>query len=240
MEREQNGGGRKYLAERAGAQDDKSRLREAFRAASRGLTYKVSLSAGTLPLVLLALFSLTIFRFAARQYLVYILAIGTLVIPLVAICVFLYDRMQRRLYRRLRSWYQQPRDPASESDRELAVRLQGDLYRSAFKHGALVSLTIFLSLTLGVLLFGRFADFTPNLTISYIAFGIILGLTEWFLTVFISHREMRPVMEVLLSSCAGFGYYAATGLRKRLASFAAVLVILSLGTVWIASSPERA
>ena len=224
------------MAEKPETSDSVKRLRAEFAAASRRLTFKVSLLAGTLPLVVLALFSLTVFRFALRQYLVYVLAIGTLVIPLVIICVLVYWNLQRRLYRRLRSWYERPRDPASESDRILAVKLQGDLYRSAFKHGVLVSLTIFLSLTLGVLIFGRFADFTPNLTVSYIAFGLIMGLTEWFLTVFLSHREMRGVMGILLASCAGFGYHTATGFGKRLASFAAVLITLTLGITWIASS----
>jgi len=211
------------------------RLRAEFAAASRKLTFKISLSAGTLPLLVLALFSLTVFRFAARQYLVYLLAIGVLVVPLVIICVLIYRYLQRRLYRRLRSWYSYPRDPASESDRKLAVSLQEDLYRSAFTHGALVSVTILLSLALGVVIFGRFADFTPNLTLSYVAFGLILGLVEWFLTVFISHREMRPVMEILLASCEGFGYYTATGLGKRLASFATVLVVFTLGITWVAA-----
>ncbi|MBC7247452.1 MAG: methyl-accepting chemotaxis protein [Actinobacteria bacterium] len=224
------------MTENEGAPDGARRLRAEFAAASRKLTLKVSLSAGTLPLLMLAIFSLTVFRFAARQYLVYILAIGVLVIPFVVVCVLIYHNLQRRLYRRLRSWFDKARDPASQSDRDLAVRLQGELYRSAFMHGALVSLTILLSLALGVLIFGRFADFTPNLTLSYIAFGLVLGVTEWFLTVFLSHREMRPVMETLLASCKGFGYHSATGLGKRLASLAAVLIIFTLGTTWVAAS----
>lgn len=224
------------MTDNTGVPDNVKRLRAEFAAASRKLTLKVSLSAGTLPLLMLAIFSLTVFRFAARQYLVYLLAIGALVIPLVAVCVLIYRSLQRRLYRRLRSWFDRPRDPASQGDRHLAVRLQAELYRSAFVHGALVSLTILLSLVLGVLAFGRFADFTPTLTLSYVAFGLVLGVTEWFLTVFLSHREMRPVMEILLAACEGFGYHTATGLGKRLTSFAAVLIIFTLGTTWVAAS----
>ncbi len=209
--------------------------RELF-SASRRLAIKALLSALILPLVVLVLFSLSIFRFGSRQYTAFLLAVAVVIVPLTVIYALVYTFMQRSLARRLTSWYDRPRDASRPEDRALAVRLQRDLYGSGFRHGAIVGVGIFLALALSVLVFGPYAEFTPYLTISYISLGFLLSLVEFFITVFLSHREMRPVMALLLSDCRGFGFHPASGIGKRLLSFSLVIMVLTLGVAWIASS----
>ncbi|WP_287155228.1 methyl-accepting chemotaxis protein [Candidatus Solincola tengchongensis] len=211
-------------------------LEAKFDSASRRLLAKASLSAVTIPLVVLALFSLTIFRFTARQYLVYLLAVASVVLPMAVLLALTYLGMQRSILRRLRAWYDRPRDPAEVEDRLLAVQLQKILYGSGFRHGLIVAAGIFLSLALSVALFGRYADFTPYLTVSYIFLGFLLGLVDFLVTVFLSHREMRPVMGKLLEACHGFGYYTVPGTGRRLMALSLVVMLLTLGIAWIASA----
>jgi len=211
-------------------------LQAEFRSASWRLLRKAAFYSGIVPLVVLALFSATVFRFGAKQYLVYLLAVVATVIPIVSLSAAVYFSMQRRLLRRILAWYDRPRDPLSAEDRSLGVKLQKSLYSSGFRHGIIVFADIFLSLTLSVVIFGRFADFTPYLSFSYIALGFLLAMVEFFITVFISHREMRPVMRFFLSDFTGFDYYTAAGFGKRLASFAMVIMLLTIGIAWIGSS----
>ncbi len=110
------------------------------------------------------------------------------------------------------------------------------LYTSSYEHALFVSLGILLSVTLGVLFFGRFADFTPYTSLAYISLGVMLALTDFFVTLFISQREMRPVLRIFLADCEGFGFYAAPGIVWRLAAFSLVIMLLALGIAWVASS----
>lgn len=215
---------------------ERERLRAGFESASRRLLAKATLSAVTIPLLVLALFSLTIFRFTARQYLVYLLAVVAVVLPLAVILALAYLGMQRSILERLLSWYDRPRDPSDLEDRRLAVRLQKILHGSGFRHGLVVAVGIFLSLTLSVALFGRYADFTPYLTVSYIALGFLLALVDFLVTVFLSHREMRPVMGTFLRACRGFGYHTAPGLGGKILALSLVIMSLTLGIAWIASA----
>ena len=212
------------------------RLEDIFRAASRRLMLKASLSAITLPIVVLALFSLTIFRFTSRQYLIFLLAIAAVVIPLAVLLGLFYFAMQRRQLRRLMAWYGRVRDPRSQDDRDLTLRLQQDLSSSSFKHGALVALGIFLSLALSVIFFGGLAGFTLYTSVCYITMGFLMALTDFFITVFISQREMRKVLEKFLADCKAFGYHASVGIGVRLAAFALAILVLTIGITWIASS----
>ncbi len=194
------------------------------------------LSAITIPVLVLALFSLTIFRFTARQYLVFLLALMAVVVPLIIAFAVTYLSRQRRLMARLAIWYERDRDPDDPSDRALATRLQKGVYASSYEHGFMVAAGIFLSISISVLLFGHYADFTPYTSVAYISLGAFLALTDFFVTLFISHREMRPVLQAFLSDCRGFGFYAAAGIGRRLAIFSMTILLLALGITWIASS----
>ncbi len=210
-------------------------MRSAFQAASRRLLAKAVLSAVTVPLAVLALFSLTIFRFTGRQYLVYALAVAAVVLPMALLLALAYLWMQRSVLRDLLSWFEKERRPADPGDRRHAVRLQRVLYGSGFRHGLIVAGGIFLSLTLSVVLFGRYADFTPYLTVSYITLGFLLALVDFLITVMLSHREMRPVTGLLLRACRGFGYHSATGVGGRILALSLVIMLLTLGIAWIAA-----
>lgn len=213
-----------------------SELPGLFKASSRKLILKAFASVVSIPVVLLALFSLTIFKFGSRQYLAFLLAMIFVVIPVVVILYLVYRSMQRRQLRNLMSWYRKERDPGSAADRELAIRLQRDLYSSSFKHGVIVAAGILLSVAGGVLAFGWMAEFTFYTSVSYIILGLVMALVDFFVTVFISHWELREVMRRLLEDCSGFPYYSATGIGKRLAAFAAIVLTLTMGMSWIAAS----
>lgn len=176
-------------------------LKGALRDASKRLLSKAALSAITIPVVVLVLFSLTIFRFTSRQYMAFLWSVIAIVIPMVFIFAFTYMSRQRRLLRRLGSWYAVERDPGSQADRALAVRLQKELVASSYEHAAFVGMGIFLSLALGVLVFGRYADFTAYTSVAYISLGALVALVDFFVTLFISHSEMRPVLRVFLADC---------------------------------------
>lgn len=211
-------------------------LERAFNDATRKTMLKAALSAITIPILVFAMFSLTIFRFTSRQYLVFLLAMIAVVIPLVLIFYLTYMAMQRRLLRSLNSWYEKERDPGSAEDRALALRLQRNIDAASYRNGALVGVGIFLSVSLSVLIFGRFADFSTYTSVAYIALGALLALTDYFITLFISHREMRPVLKIFLPDCQSFGFHTAAGIGRRLATFSLVILLLTLGITWIASS----
>ncbi len=211
-------------------------LKGALRDASKRLLSKAALSAITIPVVVLVLFSLTIFRFTSRQYMAFLWSVIAIVIPMVFIFAFTYMSRQRRLLRRLGSWYAVERDPGSQADRALAVRLQKELVASSYEHAAFVGMGIFLSLALGVLVFGRYADFTAYTSVAYISLGALVALVDFFVTLFISHSEMRPVLRVFLADCQGFGYHTSAGIGKRLAALSTVILLLTLGIAWIAGS----
>jgi methyl-accepting chemotaxis protein len=217
-------------------EENRARLEREFNAATRRIMLKAALSAITIPLLVLAMFSLTIFRFKANQYGVFVLAVVAVVIPFVLIFYLSYMALQRRLLRRLLSWYAEERDEGSREDRALALNLQRNIDAASYRNGVMVSGGIFSCVALSVLIFGRFADFSEYMAVSYIALGFLLGITDYFITLFISHREMRPVLKVFLHDCQGFGYYSAAGIGRRLATFALVILLLTVGITWIASS----
>jgi methyl-accepting chemotaxis protein len=217
-------------------QNRQREIEQALYSASRRLLLKAALSAITIPVVILALFSLTIFRFSSSQYLIFLLALAAVVVPLVIIFAVTYMSRQRRLLRRLGAWYEKERDPGSQEDRAMAVRLQKEIDSSSYEHALFVGMGIFLSLALSVLFFGKYADFTAYTSVAYISLGVLLALIDFFITLFISHREMRPVLSMFLADSAGFGFHAAAGIGKRLAAFSIIILLLSLGVAWIASS----
>jgi len=143
---------------------------------------------------------------------------------------------QRHLVRLLSGWYEKERDSGSQADRALALRLQKEIDASSSEHALFVGLGIFLSIALSVLFFGKYADFTAYTSVSYVSLGVLLALTDFFVTLFISHREMRPVLRMFLVDCQGFGYYTAAGIGRRLAMFSLTILVLALGITWIASS----
>ncbi len=216
--------------------NEASRIRRLLEESSRRLLKKSALSAITIPVLVLALFSLTVFRFSARQYLVFLLALVAVVVPLVIVFAITYISRQRRLMARLEAWYERSRDPDDPGDRALATRLQRLIDGSSDQHGLMVAAGIFLSITLSVLLFGRYADFTPYTSVAYVSLGALLALTDYFVTLFVSHREMRPVLQAFLSDCRGFGFHTASGIGRRLGIFAMTILLLALGITWIASS----
>ncbi len=211
-------------------------LEAAVYGAHRRLLLKGALSTITIPIVILALFSLTIFRFSASQYLVFLLSLAAVVIPLVLIFAFAYLARQRRLVRQLGGWYAQDRDPGSQADRALALRLQREIDASSSEHALMAGLGILFSILLSVLIFGKYADFTAYTSVSYISLGVLLALTDFFVTLFVSHREMRPVLRLFLADCQGFGYYSAAGIGRRLIVFSLTILVLAIGITWIASS----
>ncbi|MGQ9704434.1 MAG: hypothetical protein ACUVS1_07610 [Actinomycetota bacterium] len=185
-----------------------------------------------------------------------------MVLALAVILAFAYLGMQRSILTRLLTWYHRPRHPADPGDRRLAVGPQRLLYDSEFRHGLIVAAGIFLSLVqsvipghpgppvnrLGpracnflslaqsVILFGRYAEFIPYLTVSYVSLGFLLVLVDFLVTTFLSHREMRPVMGTFLRACLGFGYRSAPGVGGRIAAPYLVITLLTLGIAWIASA----
>jgi len=214
----------------------KRALEEELTAASRRLLSKASLSAITIPVIVLALFSLTIFRFSSRQYLAFIISLAAVVVPLIFVLAFTYMARQKRLLQHLGAWYERGRDPGSQEDRALAVRLQKEIDSSSSEHALFVGMGILLSIALSVLIFGRYADFNSYTSLAYISLGVLLALTDYVITLFISHREMRPVLRLFLSDCSGFGFHAAAGFGRHLATLTLVILVLVLGITWIASS----
>ncbi len=216
--------------------DKRAKLSQAFNRATRRTMFKSAFSAVTIPILILAVFSLTVFRFKPSQYGSFLLSLIVVVIPIVLTFYLSYIALQRRLLSRLESWYAQERDEENREDRALAMSLQRRIDAASYRNGAMVAGGIFLAVSLSVIIFGRFADFDAYTSISYIALGLLVGLTDYFVTLFISHREMRPVLEVFLHDCQGFGYYSAAGIGRRLATFALVILLLTVGITWIASS----
>jgi methyl-accepting chemotaxis protein len=213
---------------------------EAFRLASRRLLGKVLLSAVAIPLATLALFSLTIFRFSSRQYTAFLLAAATVVLPLVILLALVYRPLQRRLLQRILSWYREPKQADNPFHRAQAVAVQRAIHRSAYLHGFLVSLGIFLSFALGAAFYGGMAEFTPSMYVYYLSLGLVLAMVDFLVTVFISQQEMRRVMELFLSHCRGFGFHQGVSLGKRLVLFSSLLLLLVIGVTWIAFAYESA
>ena len=213
-------------------------IQKIFYDASKRLLYKAFLYAVTIPVIVLALFSLTIFSFTSRQYVAFTISIMAIVIPVLVTTIVIYALMQRRLLRRLMVWYEKERDPQSPEDRELCLRLQKELSASSLKHGALVGVAICLCIAGGVLAFGGYADFTLHASLSYITLGFLMGLTDSFVTVFVSQREMRGVLRRFLDDSKGFGFHASSSVGKRLAAFSMVILLLTIGIAWVASAYE--
>ncbi|MDY6795720.1 MAG: methyl-accepting chemotaxis protein [Actinomycetota bacterium] len=213
-------------------------ISQILKSASRRLFVEAMLSAVTLPLLVLLLFSLTIFRFSSRQYLFFLAAMAVVVVPMFIIIALLYYYMQRRCLRYLLSWYREDRNPGSREDRAKALRLQRQISNLSYWHGLLVGMGIFLSIAIGMLAFGGLADFSLSSSLYYIILGLLLALTDFLITVFISQREMRKVMERFLTDCRDFGYSTGMSIGKRMAAFSATLLLLTLGITWLASTYE--
>jgi len=205
---------------------------------SRRLLYEALVFALSIPLVITALFALTIFRFTSRQYVSLLFSVVFIVIPVFIILMMVYFAVQRRLLRRLMAWYERNRDLRNREDRDLALRLQKELSSSSYIHGAMVGLAILLSSVLGVLAFGGYAEFSLPTSLSFIALELLMAMVAFLVTTFISQREMRKVLGVFLADCKGFGYYASASIGRRLAAFSMVILLLSIGIAWIASVYE--
>lgn len=204
--------------------------------ASKKLLFMAMLSAVTLPILILALFSLTVFNFGSRQYIAFFLALVTVVIPLLLLLGGAYFLTQRRLLFELGIWYQKERDPESQQDRELALQLQKKLASATYVHASEVGMGIFLSICLGVVVWNGYAGFSISTSLYYVALGFLMALTDFLITLFLSQREMRRVLERFLADCRGFGFYQDAGMGRRLIAFSLVFLLLTLGMTWVASS----
>ena len=108
------------------------------------LLSKAGRSPVAVPGVGLVLLSLAICRFASRQYMAFLWSVIAIVIPMVFIFAFTYMSRQRRLLRRLGSWYAVERDPGSQADRALAVRPQTEMVAPTSANAPSVGMGTFL------------------------------------------------------------------------------------------------
>jgi methyl-accepting chemotaxis protein len=213
-------------------------IQRVFSDTSKRLLLEALIFALSIPLVVTALFSLTIFGFTSRQYVSLLLSIVVIVIPILVIVMIVYFALQSRLLRHVMTWYAKDRDPQNQGDRDLALRLQKELSFISYDHGALVGLAIFLSSVFGVIAFGGYAEFTLPTSVSYIILELLLAVVALFVTVFISQREMRKVLKIFLADCRGFDFHTSASVGKRLAAFSLVILLLTIGIAWIASAYE--
>jgi methyl-accepting chemotaxis protein len=213
-------------------------LRRVLEYASKSLMRKALFSVLSIPALILALFSLTIFHFTSHQYKTFLLALLSVVLPLFLLFMLAYYLVQRRLLARLAPWYRQERDPSSQADRALAQRLQKRLTAVSYDHGALVGAGIFSSIVIAMLAWSGYGGFPLSLALNYVALGFLIALTAFLITVFISQAEMRRVLERFLEHTRGFGYSSGTGtsVGRRLLAFSLVFMVLTLGITWLAAS----
>jgi methyl-accepting chemotaxis protein len=213
-----------------------SQIRAVLRQASKALFFKAILSAVAIPSIVLVLFSLTIFNFTARQYLAFFLALMTVGLPIVLLMTGVFFYIQRRLLRDLGTWYEQTRNPDSDDDRRIALHLQSRLVAVPYVYGTEVGIGIFATLSLGLIAWSSFAGFPLTASLYYVGLGFLMALADFLITLFLSTREMRPVVEKFLTDCRGFGFYHGAGTRRRLIAFSLVFLLLTLGMTWVASS----
>jgi methyl-accepting chemotaxis protein len=217
-------------------EEDYNRIRSVLIEASRALLFKAMLSGVSIPIVILALFSLTVFDFTGHQYVAFALALITVVVPLLLLMIGAYALTQRSLLLDLGKWYQQERDPSSDEDRALALHLQARLVSASYLHALEVGIGIFASISLAVIAWSGYAGFSLATSLYYVGLGFLMALADFLITLFLSHRQMRRVMEKFLSDCRGFGFYRASGTGRRLIAFSLVFLLLTLGMTWVASS----
>jgi methyl-accepting chemotaxis protein len=219
-------------------QKDYSEIRAIFLATSKKLFVKAMGSVITLPIIFLALFSLTIFDFTSRQYMAFLFNVLTIALPLMILLGLSYFYVQRHLLRQLENWYEKPRNPDSQADRSLAQSLQKKITAVSYEHGGLVGVGIFLSFFLGIIAWKGYARFSLSTAIYYIALGFIMALADFLITVFISQKEMRKVMGRFLADTQDFGYSSGTGtsIGQLLFALTLILLLITLGITWVASS----
>ena len=213
-------------------------IKALFGDTTKKLFIKAMGSVIALPVVFLALFSLTIFHFTSRQYTAFLFNVLTIAAPLVLLLSLLYFQAQRRLLKQIEMWYAGERDPENAVDRSLAQRLQKKITAVSYEHGVLVGMGIFLSFFLGVIAWKGYAKLPLSTAAYYVALGFVMSLADFLITVFISQKEMRRVLGRFLADSGDFGYSSGvgTGIGKRLFILSLVLLLITLGITWIGSS----
>lgn len=212
------------------------RIRLVLIEASKALFFRAIVSGAVVPGLIMALFSLTVFKFGGRQYLAFSLAIVTVILPVIIIVSIIFIFIQRSLLHDLAAWYQQERNPDSKSDREVAQRLQARLTSVAYLHACEVGGGIFFGISAGVFLWRNYAGFSVSASLYYIALAFLMGCADFLITLFLSQRLMRKVLQKFIADCRGFGFRPGGGMRRRLIAFSLVFLLVTLGMTWVASS----
>ena len=212
------------------------RIRLVLIEASKALFFRAIVSGAVVPGLIMALFSLTVFKFGGRQYFAFFLAVATVILPVIIIVSIIFIFIQRSLLHDLAAWYQQERNPDSEPDRELAQRLQARLTSVAYLHACEVAGGIFFGISGGVFLWRNYAGFSMSASLYYIALAFLMGCADFLITLFLSQRLMRKVLQKFIADCRGFGFRPGGGMRRRLIAFSLVFLLVTLGMTWVASS----
>jgi len=212
------------------------RIRLVLIEASKALFFRAIVSGAVVPGLIMALFSLTVFKFGGRQYFAFFLAVVTVILPVIIIVSIIFIFIQRSLLHDLAAWYQQERNPDSEPDRELAQRLQARLTSVAYLHACEVAGGIFFGISGGVFLWRNYAGFSMSASLYYIALAFLMGCADFLITLFLSQRLMRKVLQKFIADCRGFGFRPGGGMRRRLIAFSLVFLLVTLGMTWVASS----
>lgn len=212
------------------------RIRLVLIEASKALFFRAIVSGAVVPGLIMALFSLTVFKFGGRQYFAFFLAVVTAILPVIIIVSIIFIFIQRSLLHDLAAWYQQERNPDSEPDRELAQRLQARLTSGAYLHACEVAGGIFFGISGGVFLWRNYAGFSMSASLYYIALAFLMGCADFLITLFLSQRLMRKVLQKFIADCRGFGFRPGGGMRRRLIAFSLVFLLVTLGMTWVASS----
>ncbi len=213
-----------------------NRIRLVLIEASKALFFRAIVSGAVVPGLIMALFSLTVFKFGGSQYLAFFLAVVTVILPVIIIVSIIFIFIQRGLLHDLAAWYQQERNPDSEPDRELAQHLQARLTSVAYLHACEVGGGIFFGISAGVFLWRNYAGFSMSAALYYIALAFLMGSADFLITLFLSQRLMRKVLQKFIADCRGFGFRSGGGMRRRLIAFSLVFLLVTLGMTWVASS----
>ncbi|OFW56330.1 MAG: hypothetical protein A2W01_00130 [Candidatus Solincola sediminis] len=213
-----------------------NKIRLVLIEASKALFILAFISGVIIPGVILALFSLTVFKFSGHQYMAFFLALVSVVLPILVIVTVVFYLIQKKLLGELGVWYQRERDPNSKTDRDLAQRLQAKLSSMAYLHAAEVGTGIFFGISGGVILWRNYAGLSVSSSLYYAALGFLMAAADFLITLFLSQRLMRKVTEKFLADCHGFGFRPGGGMRRRLIAFSLVFLLVTLGMTWVASS----
>ncbi|OFW65590.1 MAG: hypothetical protein A2V52_02655 [Actinobacteria bacterium RBG_19FT_COMBO_54_7] len=83
-----------------------NKIRLVLIEASKALFILAFISGVIIPGVILALFSLTVFKFSGHQYMAFFLALVSVVLPILVIVTVVFYLIQKKLLGELGVWYQ--------------------------------------------------------------------------------------------------------------------------------------